>query len=357
MGIRFYRGIRLGKLARLNVSKSGVGLSLGVRGLRVSTGPRGTFLTLGLPGTGLSYRKKVGTSGGIAWPDFKGLFGHRDEAEEKPAKLVAAAETVPTPTKPDHEMTPTEQQFVAGVKNYKQGQTKAALDIFLSLSREEVGAAVMAAAILAQTEANIATATRMLERVLQADDEHDFPTPLMQEYLDDTEIKIEVTPSVAVSAPINMISLSLLLVELYQDQNRLDEAVGLLEELDDILEEKIPVITLSLSELYAVADLWDGIIERANYVQESEDDVTLEIMLFYGRALQEKDLHDAAITIFTKALRRTKDRSAALLNEARYWRASSYDKSGNHRRADEEYQKLFAEAPDFRDVAEKVGLA
>ena len=62
MGVRFYRGIRLGKLARLNISKSGVGLSLGVRGLRVTTGPSGTFFTLGLPGTGLSYRKKVGNS-------------------------------------------------------------------------------------------------------------------------------------------------------------------------------------------------------------------------------------------------------------------------------------------------------
>lgn len=356
MGIRFYRGIRLGKLARLNISKSGVGLSLGVRGLRVTTGPGGTFFTLGLPGTGLSYRKKVGKAGGIAWPDVSGIFRRKEKPAQKSPKLVTAAEAQTLPQIPEREMTPAEKRFVEGVTHYRAGRIKEALDVFLSLSREEAGAAVLAAAILAGTEGNAPTATRLLERVLQADDEGEFPTPLMQKYLNGVEIKIEVTPSVTVSAPVDMISVSLLLVELYQDQENFDEAVGLLEELDDLLEEKMPVITLSLCELYAIAHLWDGIIERARYVQESVDDVTLEIMLFYGRALQEKGLHDAAISVFTKTLRRTKERSPALLREAKYWRAWSYERTGNKRRAGQEYQKLFAEAPDFRDVAEKLGL-
>lgn len=356
MGIRFYRGLRLGKLARLNISKTGLGLSVGVRGLRVTAGPSGTFLTLGLPGTGLSYRKKVGKGGGIVWPDVTGIFRRKDKTTEQAPKLVRLQSVQTAPVRPEREMTPLEKRFGEGVKHYREHQVKEALDIFLGLSRQELGATALAAAILAGTKGNAATAERLLERILQVDEETEFPTPLMKDYLNGLEIEIEVTPSVAVSAPLDIVSVSLLLVEMYQEQGKMDEALGLLEELDELTEGKIQVITLSLCELYALAELWDGIIDRARFVQESTDDVSLEIILFYGRALQEKHLHDAAISVFSKALRRRKDHNPALLHEARYWRAWSYEQTRRHQQAHQEYQKLFAEAPHFRDVAEKVGV-
>ena len=42
---------------RLNLSKSGVGVSTGVKGLSVSVGPRGTYLNAGTKG--VYYRKKL----------------------------------------------------------------------------------------------------------------------------------------------------------------------------------------------------------------------------------------------------------------------------------------------------------
>ena len=42
---------------RLNLSKSGLGVSAGVKGLSVSTGPRGTYLNAGR--NGLYYRAKL----------------------------------------------------------------------------------------------------------------------------------------------------------------------------------------------------------------------------------------------------------------------------------------------------------
>jgi hypothetical protein len=54
MAFRFHRSVRLGPLLRLNVSKSGLGLSLGVRGARVSINGAGVRTTVGAPGTGLS---------------------------------------------------------------------------------------------------------------------------------------------------------------------------------------------------------------------------------------------------------------------------------------------------------------
>lgn len=60
MGFRFSKSIRLGKFLRLNLSKSGIGLSAGVKGARLSLGKRGARATFSLPGTGLSWSKKLG---------------------------------------------------------------------------------------------------------------------------------------------------------------------------------------------------------------------------------------------------------------------------------------------------------
>lgn len=350
MGMRFYRRISLGKLARLNISKSGIGLTLGFPGLRLTTGPTGTFFTLGLPGTGMSYRKKIGGESGFRWPDWRTLF-----AKEDSPKLLASEQATPL-LAPQPDMPPTERRFVEGLVHYREGRLEAALEAFLNIASEEPGAAALAGAILAGTAGNAPTAARQLERIIQAEEEGEFPTPLMQKYLVDTEIQIDVTPTVSVTAPIDIITVSLLLVEMYQKQNKIDEALSLLEELDELTEGQIPLITLSLCELYALAGVWDGIIDRAHAVEAVTDDVTLQILNFHGRALQEKDLPEAAIATFTKALRRRKGLNPTLLHEARYWRARSYEQVGKKSRANQEYQRLFAEAPEFRDVAEKLDL-
>ncbi len=46
MGLFFRKSLKLGPV-RLNFSKSGIGVSTGVRGLRVSTSARGTYLNAG----------------------------------------------------------------------------------------------------------------------------------------------------------------------------------------------------------------------------------------------------------------------------------------------------------------------
>lgn len=55
MGLRFRKSFTFGPL-RINVSKSGIGFSLGVKGFRVGRSAKGkTTATVSLPGTGLSY--------------------------------------------------------------------------------------------------------------------------------------------------------------------------------------------------------------------------------------------------------------------------------------------------------------
>jgi len=59
MGFSFRKSIKLG-LVRVNLSKSGLGVSTGVKGARVSVGPRGTQMSVGAGG--VYYRTKLAAS-------------------------------------------------------------------------------------------------------------------------------------------------------------------------------------------------------------------------------------------------------------------------------------------------------
>jgi hypothetical protein len=61
MGFRFQRRIRIAPGVRLNLSKSGIGGSLGRNGVRLGVdAKRRKHFSVGLPGTGLSYRAFFG---------------------------------------------------------------------------------------------------------------------------------------------------------------------------------------------------------------------------------------------------------------------------------------------------------
>lgn len=53
MAWRFRKSITLGKFTRLNFGKRGVGVSVGIPGLRVGVGSRGPYSSVGIPGTGV----------------------------------------------------------------------------------------------------------------------------------------------------------------------------------------------------------------------------------------------------------------------------------------------------------------
>jgi hypothetical protein len=61
MGFRFSRHVNTG-LGRINISKSGISLSEGFRGAHITFG-RTPRVTLGIPGSGLSWTQTFGTHG------------------------------------------------------------------------------------------------------------------------------------------------------------------------------------------------------------------------------------------------------------------------------------------------------
>ena len=89
---------------------------------------------------------------------------------------------------------------------------------------------------------------------------------------------------------------------------------------------------------------------------ENETPVHTALLLYKARALRGLGLLDAARETLTGALRRRKGRSEELLRALRYERALVYEDLGQRRRARSELEKLYAEDPDYEDVAARLGL-
>ena len=337
MPLRFNKRISLGKFLRLNISKSGVGVSVGPRGAHLTVGPRGASASVGLPGTGLSYTQKIdGTS--------IGRFGAGSPATAK-SQISNPKSQIrdPGPFAPEYE-----KELVKGLNDYYAGQTDAALPHFLAAAPQESAAAIFAF-ILGGREGGRTQAIQLLEAVVQSDAK--LPTVLMQKYLASITLPLAISPTVSAEAPVGGLAAALLLAELYQADGQIDNAIGLLDDIADL--SKDPALTLSLCELLASKSMWNEIIEFAKGATAA-DDATLETKLYYGRAMLEKGLAEAAVSVFTDALKKKKGISAPLLHEARYWRAIAYEKLGKRSQAGKEFQKLYADAPDFRDVAKRV---
>jgi hypothetical protein len=90
---------------------------------------------------------------------------------------------------------------------------------------------------------------------------------------------------------------------------------------------------------------------------ENESELHAALLMYKGMALHRLGLAAAARDTFTVALRRKKGRSDELLRAIRYQRALVHDAMDRAKRARSEFGKVYAEDPDYEDVAAKLGLA
>lgn len=90
MGFYIRKAIRVGPF-RFNLSKSGIGVSAGVKGLRFGAGPRGNYVHMGRDG--LYYRKTLpsGSGGKSQTPSTPELQQSNAEIEHEPLKEIESA--------------------------------------------------------------------------------------------------------------------------------------------------------------------------------------------------------------------------------------------------------------------------
>jgi hypothetical protein len=109
MGFRFQKRISILPGVRINLSKSGASASIGPRGADVNIGAGGITTNAGIPGTGLSYRSKLGTHGswlGVVllvgalafWAGKHAMSGASAPEAKSPQVAAASAPAAASPT-------------------------------------------------------------------------------------------------------------------------------------------------------------------------------------------------------------------------------------------------------------------
>ena len=340
MGFRLYKSVSLGKGVRLSLSRSGVGVSAGIPGLRYSVHSSGrTTRTASLPGTGISYRESSYA-----------------KTQRRPPKRSALPP-------PQVQMFPNagllapkeEKLFVQGVTAYMQGRLDEALGKLTQSSERDraerhVGDEFFAGMCLVGLERND-EAIPYLEQVIDADEP--IPDALMSKYGISGQMVVAITPLSVAEAPMSSAGTALLLAELYQRADRVEDAIELVESLGSLSNDA--ACALSLADLYSVQRRWDEVVRVTDGFTANIDDITALILVFRAQAMCELGLHDASLVCAKEALR-FKKRTVEILHAARYQRALTYEAMNKRTQARRDLERIYAEAPGFADVAERLGV-
>jgi tetratricopeptide (TPR) repeat protein len=335
--LRVRRSIKLGPGVKLNLNKRSMGLTVGGRGAHYSVNTRGQRTrTIGLPGTGLSYIDRSSP--------------RRSPARRSPARAPAAlsvAQPAAAP-RPGIFARHYERTFYEGVQKISHEDYQGALTAFedadQSDDKHRAISPALFAGVLSFQLGDHATAATYLERI--ANSSQSLPDKLMGKYAQGLHISVDID-RVSIPVEIGSLAAAMLLAQCYAETNRVDEAIGIAQQLYE--HSETAGLLLFLCAMYQRAEDWDEIVHATAGIS-NEDDLTLTLRLWQAEAMEKQDLPDAAFEAYRDALK-SKKRDSELLKKARYKRAMLYLAVGKRAMAKRDLGRLYGEDPDFEDVA------
>ena len=341
MSMRFWRRVRVAPGVTMNLSKRGGSLSFGPRGAKYTVGTSGRRGTVSLPGTGLFYTVRGG-----------GGSRRRSTTPEQPQ------------VDPAHRLnlgffkrlfTPAnERALVDGLKAMVAENEDEALEQFEQ--GRELPDAHWLAGVLRLKRRDFDNARAHLQFCLRN-------TASLGQHLEKYGVvpttSLAITPEVTAHVLPRKRGTLLALAEIDQARGDLKAARTWLYSLRKD-HPGDPVVLLSLAEIMLECDADRESAAKAIVAMtaevENQTPVHAALLLYKGRALRELGLDDAAFRTLTAAFRRKKDRDPDLLLAIRYERALAYEGAGRGSRARSEFEAIYAEAPDYEDVAKRLGL-
>jgi len=334
MALRFWRRVRLAPGLTLNLSKSGASLSVGRRGARFTVGPRGRRATVGIPGTGLFYTVTEPT--------------HRKKAQEsRPAPLKL--------TFFDRLLIPkSDEALIDGCREMVCGNYQGAYRHFRRAAHLADGAFL--AGFLALKQMRLDEAERYLRFAARRSSR--LGRRLARYHLDAT-LHVPVAPEIMAVVRPNLEGVLLGLVEVYQRQGRWREAVECLERLRRLAPDD-PLVALSLVEMLMEAPgagekTWRYVL-RLTDETDNASPIHTALLLYRARALRRLGHPEAARQTLTLAMRRKRNRPDELRHALLYERALAHEDLGQKARARRDLERLYAQAPNYKDVARRLGL-
>ncbi len=351
--MRLRRSIKIAPGIRLNVTKTGIGLSAGVRGARYSVHSSGrTTRTIGIPGTGVSYMSVSGRGHATASRSAQ----PRQIARPAPPVVVSGAQAAPFLPKAGLFASAAEKRFREGLVAYLTGNKAAAAVAFeaaLAADPQALSAHLLTAISL-EDDADMPRAIAHLEALVTA--HATFPDKYLAKFLppgrSSLEIGVKITELISARVPFDTTGATLLLAEAYQQSGRLEDAIGLIQQLHEA-NPTDPAIQLSLADLLFADGDYDGVVEVTAHAK-NDNDLTVALIHMRAAALSALGHQTAAFDAFKEALAKTANRDEGLLATVRYDRALAYEQAGQKAKARADFEHLYGADPAYRDVRERL---
>lgn len=335
MGFRMSKSITVVPGVRLNISRSGLGYSVGGRGVRVTKHANGRVSrTLSVPGTGLSHHQTI--SSGRSRPSSSG--------RAQPGTPPAARPVTPGMLSPAWEKDlfallrstqPTDYIAVARKHGRTAPHARLLAATLEGLLHVELGAGNPQAEMRARSLLGWAAVQQPTEPLVQ----------FVAKYLPDRTWPVEIAPGVTAELRLRDDVVRLAAAELHQAAGDLDAAIWTVEHA-----QPTAPAALSLVELYSDACRYDAVVDMTNGITNS-DDATALLLALRGRAFARLGFNDAAREAFTQALR-VRTRSAPVRHRALMERAQ-VDLSQNRRAAARKsIEKVLSEDPAYPGLAD-----
>lgn len=320
MGFRARKSISIAKGVRLNISKTGVGISVGTKGLRHSVHSSGRRTrSVGIPGTGIGW---VSSSSG--------------------SKRTGRATQTPIPAKP----VKPGLFAPAGEKALHKALIANDVEAIKRVADQHPDHRLIALTLYGLKHPDAAVARSALGEVFGMG-KYPGEDEFLSKYLPTSTIRIGIAAGVTAELPLDRDALGLALAELLQEEGYLDQAIDVVEEL-----EPTSYAALSLAELYCQAGRWQEAIEVTEGIA-NEDDLTALLLVYRAMALRQSGFTDGSLAALKEALR-YRSRAREVRHLALSERALTYEAVGRNGMAKKDLERILAEDSSFPGVKERL---
>lgn len=340
MGFRYRKSIQIIPGLKMNISRSGVGYSVGGKGMRVTRQANGRVTrTVSLPGTGISHQGTLRSAAGSRTP------------ARSSARATAPLPPAPAPAPHPSLFAPAWEKDLFRAINAKPFAGLASIS--REHGREHPDVRVLAAALdgimrfatgdpLQQEPARALIGWAITQGV-------DLKThPFVVKYLAERTWPVEIAAGIVAHLGIAHDVLLLAEAELHQAAGDLPAAIW-------TVEQAVPTApaALSLIELYSDAGRHQEVIDLTNDITNLDDSTAL-LLTLRGRSFAELGYHDAAREALKQALH-FPSRAPEVRHRALLERAHVNLKTNRRAAARKDVEHILADDPTYPGVAELLG--
>ena len=328
MSLRFRRSMKIAPGLRLNFSKSGMGLSLGVPGARVSVNTRGdVYASTGIPGTGLYNVERASLRA-------------RKRGKRKPME-EELVEQIPAPTFFDS------RKKKALFKALKNGNSESLVQVGKKFPEiEHITTALDFPKSLMGPSSDVKKLLEVASRIWSRKNELERD-PLFVDYAKGFQVTLIVAPGVSIPMQYGISAFGLAYIELLQLDGKFIEALEVAESLP---ANQATAIAVCENEIQL--GKWEQVLETTEEI-ENVDEATALLLIYRAIALRELGHLEAAIETL-KSARSSKSRHEDVLNKALFERAVCYERLGKNSQARKDFEKILATDSDFPEVRDRL---